>query len=521
MTEKEHNYIYSDMLKETKEYASKKELDKPIASLSNRFSNINIDSYKNVFKIYINNDDYIYGILIKIYDSFYIVTLAHSFYITKECYIYLEKNKIMGTIEVLSFDLDISLIKLNDSKNILINYINDLDILELNKDDNNKKNFYMKMEQYFKIKFPEKNDCVHLYKNNEFIESKIVSIEKYENSWIKPPIFAINDNINSKNGDCGCILLNKDKRYILGMLFCNFYIDDKPVVGFIPSIFICRILREYLHNKYYNGLCILMMSYKSFFDDTNNIYKCNVINTFKYNYNVQTNLNCLNEKTPSKHHIKNGDIIIKIDNKYIELINDEEYIMFDEIGILVTLDAYTSLNYFVNESISLEIDRENSVQKKFKINCRPYNSIINALNIQKTNYIYIKNLIFVNLSISYLYSLVKDKIYEKFDDLVEIFAHYKYRKLEKKLGDKVKDGQNYEKTHICNNNIILLVPYSTNKSERLIKNKTNLFELYKINNFEIYKKNICIINDIIEKQHIDKIELINIKTDEIMNINFN
>jgi hypothetical protein len=520
------------MLKQDKKLLSVvKEEDKIISSLRNDFSNINVDDHYNkiVFKIHIVNDykENIYikqnnnveysnlnGILVKIYDHFYIITLAHALYNNKECYIELEENKIMGKIEIISFNLEISLIKLDDQKKKLNNYVNNLNILKLDRDQSYEK-LLEKIKIYFGIIFPKVNDSVYLYRNNKFIESKI-SIILHDWRWNNLPYFAIDDTFNSKQGDCGSILLNKEKTSILGLLFVNFKEKKKTVVGFIPSIFIYRILREYLYYQCYNGLCTLIMDYNTIYDKQNKKIRCVVKDTFKFNYNVQTNLNLQKKVIINSNYIKNNDVILSIDDKNITEINDEIYIMFDEIGIDVTLDAYFSLKYFVNESISLEIDRKQSnisSIKNIRINCRPINSIINALYHQEElKYININNFIFIKLTITYLHGLVNDKIYNNFHELFYIFLDYKHRNL-KRFSGKI-ETKNY-----CNYNIILLAD-NFNKSRRIKENSSDFFELYKINDFEINKKNNCLLDNIRSIETIRNIELINIKTDNHQKIEF-
>jgi hypothetical protein len=439
------------------------------------------------------------GFLININDIQYFITVAHSFTNNKKCKIFINNIIFECKIACIDFIFDICILEVDDKNNTLTNNC----IFHINSID--------KINDLFDIKFPQKKTTAFLLRNNgEYIISRVSDIH-YKNNTNFPVINLVSLNKNIIHGDSGTIILDQNKKKIIGIQLSR-SLSDKKVYNIIPSIYIIRILKEYLQNGIYLGTCGIFPKLEYIREnqyEDKNIICLTITNSYNINYNIQPNPDSPMQK--GRHLLKNNDTIISIDNnKFIIDDNKQLYIKYTDIDYNVSLDTYLALKYSINEAFSVEIKNKNTIKKKY-INCRPIHSI---LNIEQYTDEYkacnINNFIFKNLSIIYIYNycVYNDIPFEKYlNDLIL----NKYNVITERIKNAEKIGKKTEMEirDDCNYNIIFLDNYiGDNDSLKKIINNIDCSDT--INFYELYKVNDKNISNIIQLPNIENIININI-----------
>ena len=299
------------------------------------------------------------GILIRNNNDFLIITVAHGIECNYEKKIYTTINKEIFYCSVLCIEyiFDICILKIN---NEIKNNINVKNI----KNNND-------IKYLFEIEFPKKNENVYLI--NEYGRSTLGKVNEYKKfKFSNFPKIEIESKNDVREGDSGLIIINEKFKIIGIQIQMNTQNNKKYYIS--PSIYIFRILREYLLHRKYHGLCNIfpILNYSN-----NHLI---VKNTLNLNYNIQPE----KKENLSRRHLKVNDVIEQIDNNKIKLNNENLFLIkYDEINFHLDINCYLSLKCCMNETFTLgyfNLENKSNTKsyiKKKQINCRPIHSILN------------------------------------------------------------------------------------------------------------------------------------------------
>ena len=342
--------------------------------------------------------------LLKLDNKLYVLTCHHCINNTSNYELIIGKNKYKCSVAFISEELELAL--LNFEYDIKSNFLSvddfECDIILIDKE--------LKINTLNLTKYVEKNKFSKFELKCSFIETKLETVESINMPKMPFITLHLKDKFDDDfiiDGISGSLVSGKNNK-IIGIVTSI----NNSTIQIIPSVIICRFLKEIKDTGEFNGLCTIVGKFSvcNFETDLrqqrNGIY---VENTYNMNYN---NYNYKNLEKGA--NLKNSDIIIEINNKQV---NKNGYIYDDKMKSDIHLTSYIALNYTCGTLIPLKIMRLTKLnnndykEKKILIKARPLQSMKYIKTIFSGKTFTYNGLVFGEISEDIINNYIKVGIY--------------------------------------------------------------------------------------------------------------
>ena len=277
------------------------------------------------------------------------------------------KNNLLAT---KSFSNPLTI---NDLELTIPNINDKIKVLAMDTIDDEKNIFYKTNISNWLVK----NISIEQIHSNNIPESVLIDIS---------PDNLFESIIINYNGLSGSPCFNSNNKIIglIGLEPTNKDIFDDIEINLFPSMIIYRVIKEYINNGMYNGVCTLYFDYIKL-DEVNRVNGVNGIQ-------VTNTYSILYENSKSK--LKKGDILLEVsDNK----IDENGNIYCPIVKYDIPIHTFIMLNYISNDIIDVNVKRGKQI-KLLKIKAVPIWKYLYIPFLTNNEFVKLNNMIFVEIS---------------------------------------------------------------------------------------------------------------------------